>query len=90
MRRQLWQRLVIWYGLRYNRWPKSWYDASDVTWASMTGRHNRRPWNTELVVDNDYGGSDLPIPRHGGDVTILPDPDFKLDGIERLRKRLGR
>lgn len=53
----------------------------------------------KLKVDKDYGGSDLPIPLHGG-VTILPDtvlysgpavvPEVPLDGIERLRRRLGR
>ena len=65
MRRKLWQRLVIWFGLRYNRWPKSWFDASDVTWTSVTGAG---------VLLDDYDHLELPIPLHGGDITILPDP----------------
>lgn len=97
---KLWQRLVIWYGLRYNRWPRGWYDASDVTWTSVTG-------------DGEW--ESFPVTPHGGDITILPDPDANeihlwyeairakllysgpavvpeepLDGIARLRKRLDR
>ena len=46
------------------------------------GRH-RHPsdvtWTTTSIVP------------HGGDITVVPNPYFKnLDGIARLRKRLGR
>ena len=68
--------MAIWFGLRYNRWPKSWFYSGDVTWTSVSGRIDGRPWVDELAIDNDYGGSDLPIPLHGGDITILPDPDY--------------
>ena len=67
MRRKLWQRLVIWFGLRYNRWPRSWYDASDIPWTSVTGEKL-----LGLAVDGDY----FPVVPNGGDITILPDPDF--------------
>ncbi len=78
-------------------------------WQRHTERIDGRPWIDELKVDNDYGGFDLPIPRHGGDITVRynatpvsvdPDhilysgsavvPEVPLDGIERLRKRLGQ
>ena len=61
MRRQLWQRLVIWYGLRYNRWPPWWYDAGDETIPSVTGAG-------VLLIDYDH--LEPPIPLHGGAVTV--------------------
>lgn len=61
MIRKLWQRLVVWYGLQYNRWPPWWYNASDVTWTSVT--------RDALIVDYDH--LEPPIARHGGDITIL-------------------
>ena len=102
MRRKLWQRLVI--------WSRLFFVGHDHPDSSVTGRVNGRPWVDELKVDNDYGGGDLPIPFHGGDITVSyntapvivdPDhilysgsaavvPEVPLDGIERLRKRLGR
>ena len=72
---------------------------------------------THPVLLVDYDHLEPPIARHGGDITILPDPDFTvgynttpirlmpdsilytgsvvvpvvpLDGIARLRRRLGR
>ena len=61
MRRKLWQRLVVWFGLRYNRWPKSWVDARDETIPSVTGAG-------VLLIDYDH--LELPIPLDGGDVTV--------------------
>ena len=66
MRRKLWQRLVVWFGLRYDVWPWWWFDASDVTWTSVTGEKL-----LGLAVDDDY----FPIVPHGGDITFVPDPE---------------
>ena len=33
--RELWQRLVVWFGMRYDRWPKSWHDAKDASWTTV-------------------------------------------------------
>ena len=62
MRRKLWQRLVVWFGLRYNRWPKSWVDASDVTWTSIT----------DGLIDHKWW-HDSPIAPNSGDITIMPE-----------------
>ena len=84
MRRKLWQRR-----LRYNRWPWSpKYDASDMTWTSVT---------EELLLGQAH---DLTVSYNTAPVIVDPDhilysgsavvPKVPLDGIARLRKRLGR
>ena len=99
-KRHLWTRLGAWVTGR------QFFHACDVSWTSVTGILDGRPWLDDGVLLVDYDHGELPIPRHGGDITILPDHDFDhrrffysgsavvpevpLDGIERLRKRLGR
>ena len=68
MIRQLWQRLVIWYGLRYNRWPPWWFDASDVTWTTVTGENL-----LSLAVDGELAWTAATIAPNGGDITICPE-----------------
>ena len=31
----LWQRLVVWFGVRYDIWPRGWHDAKDTSWTTV-------------------------------------------------------
>ena len=58
------------YWVRLRTWVtrQQYFHACDVTWTSVTGENL-----LGLAVDDDY----FPIVPHGGDITFLPDPDFK-------------
>ena len=51
MTRRLWYQLVIWFGLRYNKWPWWWYDASDQVWTLVGSASSTDPDKATFTVE---------------------------------------